>query len=47
MAPTEELPPLRREELPVCNMCRAGIHKKCVKVTTPQEFCVCDCERGY
>ena len=43
---TEELP-IKRDELPVCNMCRAGLHKKCERNDRLHALCVCDCERGY
>jgi hypothetical protein len=35
---TEELQP----NMPVCDWCRMGLHKKCEKGR-----CTCDCERGY
>lgn len=34
-----------REEVPACKMCRAGMHKYCIKIDGL--LCLCDCERGY
>lgn len=41
----DEEPPIKRDEVPVCSMCRCGLHKLCMKVDG--QFCTCDCARGY
>jgi hypothetical protein len=47
MPTLDQEPPIRRDELPVCKMCRAGIHRLCARTQLDWEPCVCDCKRGY
>lgn len=41
----DEQRPTERNELPVCTMCRAALHKLCEKADGVT--CTCNCERGY
>lgn len=47
MAVDDEQPPSKREELPVCSMCRAALHKLCERTPDLKVTCFCICERGY